>query len=283
MLRSSSCWNSSARSNRMRRRRVIDALLVSLRAGRWHPNPGEGVSARRRSHLTRSASGRANQCARCAWTRVDGLDHAVLGPGDRLQTAAETVDPLMVPGADLGRRHFEDLGDAAAGLDPHRMRSRPSGWQTVQDALPRPRRADAGAACRRGDVQDLHAAADAEQRQVRPRSSGGAARSSSNSSRSAETDVDGLVRHAAVHLGRDVAAAGEDQPVDDDRAAARGRSRPAAAPAARRRRRARVDVAHGSVNAGGSLVVAVIRRDADQDGAQHRLRPARSSGAAPSR
>ena len=99
---------------------------------------------------------------------LDRLDGAVLFPGHRLEPVAEQVDRLVVVRGHLDEAVLgQDRGQRAVRADPHPVQAEPVrravvppvpdqvGQMLMQRAAP-------------ADVQDLHAAADREQRHTEP-------------------------------------------------------------------------------------------------------------------
>ena len=96
--------------------------------------------------------------------RLDGLDDAVGRPRDGPQALAELVDRLMVEGVDLDLERPDDLGEAAVGVDPHRVGLDLGVLPLAVRDLARAEVLVQAAAARH--VQRLHPAADREHRHL---------------------------------------------------------------------------------------------------------------------
>jgi hypothetical protein len=140
----------------------------------------------------------------------DRLDHAVGAPRHRAQAAAEPPHRLMVDRVDHDLRLAVHVAEQAPLLDRdrvlHRLHVRRAVGHAVAVLLRQMR--DQIAAER--DVQDLHAAADAENGEPVASERGAYQGQLEGVALAADVVVRGM-RRAAVVVGRDVAAAGQQQ------------------------------------------------------------------------
>ena len=101
-----------------------------------------------------------------ALRRLDRLDDAVGAPGDRPQTLPQAPDRLVVHGMHVQLGHAQDLPQAARRLDPHVVLDGQDVGTAMDDPIPVLVRDVRDEVAPEGDVQELHAAADAEHGEV---------------------------------------------------------------------------------------------------------------------
>jgi len=145
--------------------------------------------------------------------QLDGLDQAVLGPGGGDKAVAEPGDALVMGGRHLQRKIGraavgpQDRGELAPGSEPHRMRPECSGRR----AVPGPVREVLAQGPAAGHVDQLQSAADAQYREPV-----GQRRGEQLQFRLITLGVDAAgprVRLGTVTRGVEVAAAGQNEPV----------------------------------------------------------------------
>lgn len=144
--------------------------------------------------------------------QFEGLDTAVGGPGRHAQPVAEPVDGLVVVVGRFERRRAGDLREQAVGGDLDRDASELAGRRRVPGVAE-----DVGQvlveAAAEVDVEDLHAAADAEERQAAVEGRGDQRELGGVTE---VADVAGLGVGGLAVAGRvDVAAARDDEAVED--------------------------------------------------------------------
>ncbi len=141
------------------------------------------------------------------------LDEAVVGPGGGDEAVAEPCDALVMGGRHVQRETGraatgpQDRGEPAPGGEPHRMRPERAG----RGPVPGPRREMLAQGPASGHVEQLHSAADAKYRQP-----GGQRGGEQLQFRLITLGVDPArprVRLRPIAGGVDVAAAGENEPV----------------------------------------------------------------------
>ena len=143
--------------------------------------------------------------------RLDGLDHPVLAPRHGPEAVSETPDGLVVHRLHHELRAVEQVRKAAGRIESHRVRHGLQLRRAVHDQIAEL----IGDVCdevpAQGDVQELHAAADAEDGQPGTRQSGARQRQLETIPLLRDAVV-GVVVSAAVVRRIDVPTAGQDQP-----------------------------------------------------------------------
>ena len=151
-------------------RAVVDQAVTAMWVRSRRPRPCSRRSRSREAPTRPTAAGRrpppgaTGRRGRTCVRVLQRLDRTVLGPGARGQAIADDRDPLVVTRAD-GRARAADGSDATVRRDVHRMQVKAAGLRPVTVVPDGVRQIllERAAVC---DVEQLHAPAHAEDRQV---------------------------------------------------------------------------------------------------------------------
>ena len=147
-----------------------------------------------------------------ALRRLDRLDDAVGAPGDGAEALAQTADRLVVHRVHAELGHTEDLREVTRRVDPHVVLDGQHVGMAMDHPVPVLVRDVRHEVAAQGDVQELHPAADAEEREV-----AGERGAEERQLEAVALHGDAVVRLVlppAVMGGVDVAAARENERID---------------------------------------------------------------------